>query len=88
MCCVAGLSEYFRYFGLELSITTVRQMLESACFEAMQVGTVSMDQYLNSCAAQVLLLLLLLPLLLLPLLLLPLLLLPLLLPLLLLLLVL
>lgn len=48
-----GLQEYFAYFGLELSITTVRKMLESACFEALQEGAVSMEQYLSSCAAQV-----------------------------------
>ena len=51
--CPTGLEEYFGYFGLPLSITTVRKLLESACFEALQDGTVTPEQYIASCLTQV-----------------------------------
>jgi len=38
-------SDYFQLFGLKLSITTIRQMLETAYFDALQKGVINEEQY-------------------------------------------
>ena len=40
-------SDYFKLFGLQLAITTVRQMLETAYFDAMQKNVISYNEYLE-----------------------------------------
>jgi hypothetical protein len=45
------LSEYFGYFGLSLSIKIIRQMAETEMFDAWQAGSVTEQQYMNSCVA-------------------------------------
>lgn len=38
-------ADYFKIFGLRLSITILRQMLETAYFDALQRNVITEEQY-------------------------------------------
>jgi hypothetical protein len=42
---ISALADYFAIFGLRLSVTLMRKMLETAYFEALQKKKISYEEY-------------------------------------------